>query len=153
MRRGSGRPTTTGNHWAGESPQKPAFVPVSRPSNLRSSSAGLAISLFRSTGKRGEERQNRCANGTAAGEKTDSDVLLYPESSGLSPATGDSGSPVVLHSGSRTTNQAQCPPLRVFVSLCLRRGWAGASASICVICGLKCVGGSVSSLCPLCLCG
>jgi hypothetical protein len=36
-----------------------------------------------------EERQNRRATGTLAGEKTDSNGCLHPESSGFSPATGD----------------------------------------------------------------
>ena len=37
-----------------------------------------------------EERQNRSAKGTSAGEKTGGDGCLHPESSGFSPATGDS---------------------------------------------------------------
>jgi len=36
-----------------------------------------------------EERQNRRAFGTSAGEKTDSDGCLHLESSVFSPATGD----------------------------------------------------------------
>jgi len=48
VRRGSGRGLTAGNRWAGQPLQKQAFVPVSRPSGLRSLSAGLATSLLRS---------------------------------------------------------------------------------------------------------
>ena len=46
--RGFGRRPTARYHWAVQPPQKRAFVPVSRPSVLRSSSAGLASSLLHS---------------------------------------------------------------------------------------------------------
>jgi hypothetical protein len=76
-----------------------------------------------------KERQNRRAKGTSAGEKTGGDGCSHPELAGFSPATGDHQSPVVLPPISGTAFQAQRPPLRVFVSLCLRRGWAGGSVS------------------------
>ena len=85
-----------------------------------------------------EKRQNRRANGTSAGEKTNSDECLHPERKVFSPATGDHRSPVVLPPISGVTIQAQHPPLcvsgwvvglRVFVPSCLRRGWVGGSVS------------------------
>ena len=142
MRRGSGRPATAGIRWAGKSPQKRAFVPVSRPSDLRSSSAGLAISLIQSTSRRGEERQNRRASGTTAGEKTDSDGFLHPESSGFSPATGDYGSPVVLTTIGETALQVQHPPLCALCALCGSIiDECARSGFICVICGQPWVDG------------
>jgi len=85
-----------------------------------------------------EERQNRRASGTSAGEKTGCDERSCSEQTGFSPATGDSRSPVILPPISETTFQAQHPPLcgggtvgglRVFVPSCLRRGWVGGSVS------------------------
>jgi hypothetical protein len=81
-----------------------------------------------------EERQNRRATGTSAGEKWGVDGRSRPEASHFSPATGDPRSPVVLPPRSGTAFQAQHPPLCVggwvgglcvFVSSCLRRGRVG----------------------------
>jgi hypothetical protein len=84
-----------------------------------------------------EERQNRRAPGTSVGEKSACSERERSSQPVFSPATGDSRSPVVLPPISGTAFQAQPPPLRVFVSSCLRLGRAGGSASICVICGLN----------------
>jgi len=103
-----------------------------------------------------EERQNRRAPGTSAGEKRCDDKRSRSEFASFSPATGDPQSPVVLPPINGTVFQAQHLPLcvcrcvvglRVFVSSWLRRGRASGSAFICVICGFsKRVGGSVSSV-------
>ena len=70
-----------------------------------------------------EERQNRRATGASAGEKTDSDGCLHPESSGFSPATGDlliacrsAGNKRNHLSSSATTSLRLCAfaPLRSF---------------------------------------
>jgi len=103
-----------------------------------------------------EERRNRRANSTSAGEKRSDDKRSRSEFASFSPATGDPQSPVVLPPINGTVFQAQHLPLcvcrcvvglRVFVSSWLRRGRASGSAFICVICGFsKRVGGSVSSV-------
>jgi hypothetical protein len=102
-RRGPGRRTTAGYRKAGPPIRMQAFVTVSRPCGLRSASAGLATSLPHSIPVRGslhpteeEERQNRRAKGTSAGEQRGGDERLGSEPASFSPATGDSQSPVVL---------------------------------------------------------
>ena len=75
-----------------------ASVSVSRLSGLRSKSAGLATSVLQSTKRSGlslplnktEERQNRCAKGTSAGENPDNDESSHSEMGGFSPVTGES---------------------------------------------------------------
>ena len=69
----------------------------------------------------GEERQNRRAPGTSAGEQSDIEESSLSEVAGFSPVTGDFQSSIVLPSISGTDFQAQRSPLRVFVSSCLRR--------------------------------
>jgi len=81
-----------------------------------------------------EERQNRRAPGTSAGEKRCDDKRSRSEIASFSPATGDRRSPVVLPRRSEITFQAQhltlcvggwVVGLRVFVSSWLRRAsWA-----------------------------
>ena len=81
-----------------------------------------------------EERQNRRANSTSAGEKRCDDKRSRSEFASFSPATGDPRSPVVLPPINGTVFQAQHLPLcvggwvvglRVFVSSWLRRAsWA-----------------------------
>ena len=92
-----------------------------------------------------EERQNRRASGTSAGEKAGCDDHSRSEQTVVSPATGDPRSPVDLPPKSAITFQAQHPPLCVggrvgglcaFVSLCLRRGWVGA-LRLCVFAPLR----------------
>jgi len=99
------------------------------PSNRREGHAPLPTNT--------EERQNRRATGTSAGEKWGVDGRSRPEAALFSPATGDHQSPVVLPPRSGTAFQAQRPPLRVggragglrvFVPSWLRRGW------LCVLC-------------------
>jgi len=60
-----------------------------------------------------EERQNRRARGTSAGEKRCDDERSRSELASFSPATGDHRSPVVLPPISGTTFQVQHPPLCV----------------------------------------
>ena len=77
--------------------RKLVFEADSRPSGLRSRNASLATSLLSIDGRDTpplpkidrEERQNRRALGTSAGEKTGGDGCLHPESSGFSPVTDD----------------------------------------------------------------
>ena len=168
MRRGSGRRTTAGYHWARKSPRKQAFVPIFWPSGLRSASAGLANSLFHSIPgrcarlspqqKRGK-RQNRRANGTSAGEKRSGDDHLCSELGSFPPATGDRSIACRSAVSFSFAPKSQRPPLRVggwmgglrvFVFV-FATGASGFICVICVICGQKgWAGGSVPSLC---LCG
>jgi len=152
---------------AGQPCQYQALVPISRPGSLRSLSAGLANSLLHSGIGKVEGRQKRHAKGASAGEKTNSDGCSHPERWVFSPATGDSGSPVLLTKMGGTTNQAQHPPLCVLCNLCGSKGLSGGSVFICVICGqdgwVAFVNSSclrafvvatwVAALCPLRLCG
>jgi hypothetical protein len=73
---------------------------------------------------KGEERQNRRALGTSAGEKTGDDGCLYPESSGFSPAAGDS---IACRSAAKKRDRVSCSataPLRLCVFAGWRGGWA-----------------------------
>lgn len=88
---------------------------------------------------RKEERQNRRAEGTAAGEKAGCDERSRSEQTDFSPGTGDFRSPVVLPPISRITSSAQRPPLRVFVSLCLRRGRVGGSVPSVPLWFIRCL--------------
>jgi len=87
-----------------------------------------------------EQRQNRRAPGTAAGEKAGCDERSCSEQTDFSPGTGDFRSPVVLPPISGITSSAQRPPLRVFVSLCLRRGWVGGSVPSVPLWFIRCLG-------------
>ena len=85
-----------------------------------------------------EERQNRRAKGTSAGEKRCDDERSRSELARFSPATGDRGSPVVLPVIISIARQARQCSLCVsaslryilgwaaFVSFWLLRGWEGA---------------------------
>jgi hypothetical protein len=127
--RGSGRPKTAGLRWIGTPNRMRAFVAVSRPSGLRFLSASLATSLSHSIAGRGtppslnkkEERQNRRALGTSAGEKTDIDESSLSEMAGFSPATGDFSTPVVLPREDAFNARVWLSPLCVSAPL---RGWA-----------------------------
>ena len=128
-------------------PQRPAH----------SESAGLATSLLHSIDGRDtppfntkkEERQNRRASGTAAGEKTVSEESSLSEAAGFSPVTGDS---IACHSVGKKRIRVSCSaiaPLRLCVFAPLRYfGRAGglreSFVSSC-LCGCE-VGGRMGSV-------
>jgi hypothetical protein len=83
-----------------------------------------------------EERQNRRASGTSAGEELDSDGCLDPEWSRFLPVTGDS---IACRSAA---NKRDHPSPSAFAPLRLCGfGRVGGICVICVICGQDWVGG------------
>jgi len=97
------------------------------------------VRASRSPKHKRKEWQNRRASGTSAGEKTDSDVCLHPESSGFSPATGYQQ--IACRSASKKRNRSSASAI---ASSCGRSGgwpWCLGGCD---------VGGR--ALCPLWLC-
>jgi len=143
---------TAGNRWAGPPLQKQAFVSVSRPSSLRSASAGLATSLLHSivgncthpplTRVKAEPtcpgHVGRCGGWLRRTLTFGADGLL----------TGGRRFLIACRSAANnwTAFQTQHPRLCALCVLCGSLRWVTGSGSICLICGQF-------SLCPLCLCG
>ena len=144
VRRGSGR-RTTGNRWVGTPIRMREFVTGSRPSGLRSLSASLATSLLHSIAGRSappplmNEKKSRTdvprARRPVRSAAATNACVRSSRASHRRQAIVRS--PVVLPSISGFSLRAQLLPLcvggwvdglRVFVSLWLRREWAGGSA-------------------------
>jgi hypothetical protein len=134
--RGSGRPMTAGNRWVGKPTRKRALVPVCRLSGLRfiermprhfSSSFNSWEGQDFSPCNEEEEKQNRRASGTSAGEKTASDECSHSERAGFLPVTGD---PVACRSVMNERNRIPCSAIAPLGF------WAGGWICVtCVICG------------------
>jgi len=101
--------------------------------------------------REGTTRQNRRTPGTSAGEKTDNDGFLHSESSVFSPATGD------LHIACRSAESPRFhDTITATAPWCLGGCDVGGWVDLRYLRDLRANwagGGSVSSLCPLCLCG
>jgi len=129
-RRGPGRRTTAGDRWAGPPHQTQVLVTMSRPSDLRSASAGLATSLLHlMDGK-------RAPSTTTTQKRGRTDERSRSEQSGFSPATGD---PIACRSvakkrGYLSSSATASSCLCVFVVATWAGGWI---CVICVICGFS----------------
>jgi hypothetical protein len=93
------------------------------------------------TSSAGEERQNRRASGTSAGEKPDHEENSLSEAAGFSPATGDHQ--IVCRSAANQRDRLSDPASASLRSLRSLRflGVGGRICVICVICGETGLGG------------
>jgi hypothetical protein len=71
-----------------------------------------------------EERQNRRAHGTSAGEKSGGNGCSHPEASGFSPAAGD---PIACRSAGNKRCRISCSAFAP-LHLCVFAGWMGGRA-------------------------
>jgi hypothetical protein len=138
------------SEWVAPSPQSKSSSLYSdagqEPQRHRDTeSTQRCLSVLNAKAQRREERQNRSASGTAAGEKTDGDRCLHLEASVFSLATGDSIACRSATKKRKRVSRSASTSFRPCAFAGRVDGWASRS--------LRFMGGWAAPCFSLCLCG